>query len=197
MLDEYQELNQIINSSIVSYENILEDRNPSKKKKTIDNDVVEVEDIKEEPVNMCGVLNSRGKPCQRMGYCPFHSKTTKKSTTSRSSKRRQSIIQRQQETEIEYEEEGEDYGNYDNDDEEEIYDSQYKKSKRKKKSKSYITTKKDRVAVVPISILLIAAAAIERQSLNLNSDVINKTPLSNKKETLSEILKKSRLKNKY
>eukprot|EP01080_Neovahlkampfia_damariscottae_P011595 gene11595-4838_t len=28
--------------------------------------------------NICGVVNSRGKPCQRTGFCPFHHKTSRK-----------------------------------------------------------------------------------------------------------------------
>jgi hypothetical protein len=26
----------------------------------------------------CGIVNSRGKPCQRTGFCPFHHKITTK-----------------------------------------------------------------------------------------------------------------------
>jgi hypothetical protein len=28
--------------------------------------------------NSCGVVNSRGKPCQRTGFCPFHHKVNRK-----------------------------------------------------------------------------------------------------------------------
>jgi hypothetical protein len=80
--------------------------------------------------NSCGVVNSRGKPCQRTGFCPFHHKVNRK---------RQKV---------------------ENSDEEE-----------EKKEILIGNRKLDRVASMKVSILLIAAAAIEKQSLEIDKNL--------------------------
>jgi hypothetical protein len=95
--------------------------------------------------NSCGVVNSRGKPCQRTGFCPFHHKVNRK---------RQKV---------------------ENSDEEE-----------EKKEILIGNRKLDRVASMKVSILLIAAAAIEKQSLE-NLKPLNQNPTSTSVHKINEL----------
>jgi hypothetical protein len=94
--------------------------------------------------NSCGVVNSRGKPCQRTGFCPFHHKVNRK---------RQKV---------------------ENSDEEE-----------EKKEILIGNRKLDRVASMKVSILLIAAAAIEKNALEIDKTNLKPLNLQNPTTTTS------------
>lgn len=85
---------------------------------------------KKERTKICGVVNSRGKPCQRSGFCPFHHGSKKK---------------RQQVEPINLSS---------GEEEEELTKDQILESK-----------KYDKLCSTQISILLVAAAAIEKETL--------------------------------
>lgn len=54
----------------------------SKKRKVSDDKVSDSSDeandilLEAQKMRVCGVVNSKGKPCQRTGFCPFHHKIT-------------------------------------------------------------------------------------------------------------------------
>jgi hypothetical protein len=98
---------------------------------------------------VCGVMNSRGNPCQRTGFCPFHHKLTNSRVVN--SPTFHGFYKRR-----------EDSTNYDD-------------SGTEAESALLASGPKERQEKIQVSILLVAAAALERTGID-ESDVMKDDP---------------------
>lgn len=108
--------------------------------------------IKQRPNKICGVVNSRGKPCQRSGFCPFHhrlsSLSSKQQLADDDKPEKQDKIQEEPSSVV-------------------LMTEQATEGTTEFKSKIQLArTQADKELDMQFSVLLIAAAAIERREID-------------------------------